>query len=66
MAGELRRFWAFAATLAAGTGAGPSHPPVGEVASAFAERLPCFVLRLGTPRDARVSELLATLEEVKV
>jgi hypothetical protein len=66
MAGELRRFWAFAATLAAGTGAGPSHPPVGEVASLFAERLPCFVLRLGSPRDARVSELLAALEEVKV
>ena len=66
MAGELRRFWAFAGTLAAGTGVGPSHPPVGEVASAFAERLPCFVLRLGTPRGARVSELLATVEEVKV
>jgi hypothetical protein len=45
MAGELRRYWAFAATLAAGTGVGPVQPPVGEVALAFAERLPCLVLR---------------------
>ncbi len=66
MAGELRRFWAFAATLAAGTGAGPAHPPVWEVASAFAARLPCFVLNLGTPAVARVSELLRTVEEVKL
>jgi hypothetical protein len=66
MAGELRRFWAFAATLAAGTAAGPAHSPVGEVASAFAGRLPCFILSLGAPGGARVSELLQTVEEVKV
>jgi hypothetical protein len=64
MAGELRRFWAFAATLAAGTGAGPTHPPILEVASAFAARLPCFVMNLGTPGVARVSDLLRTVEEV--
>src|SRR5207253_6805593 len=28
MAGELRRYWAFAATLAAATGLGPAHPDV--------------------------------------
>ena len=31
MAGELRRYWPFAATLTAGTGRGPAHPPVAEV-----------------------------------
>src|SRR6266568_3277522 len=34
MAQELRRYWAFAATLAAGTGIGPPHPP-----AAFGARL---------------------------
>ena len=66
MAGELRRFWAFAATLAAGTAAGPAHPPVREVAWAFAERLPCFVLNLGPIAAARVSEQLRMVEEVEV
>jgi len=65
MAGELRRFWALAATLAAGTGAGPAHPRIAEVASAFVERLPCHILNLGGPAVARVSELLRTVEEVK-
>jgi hypothetical protein len=64
MAGELRRFWAFAATLAAGTGAGPAHPPISEVASMFVERLPCYVLNLGTPAVASVSVLLRTVQEV--
>jgi hypothetical protein len=57
MAGELRRYWAFAATLSAGTGIGPAHPPVTEVASAFTQRLPCFSLLLGptpAPTLARV------------
>ena len=47
MAGELRRYWAFAATLSAGTGIGPAHPPLVEVASTLTRRLPCFVLQLG-------------------
>jgi hypothetical protein len=58
MAGELRRYWAFAATLAAGTGVGPSHPPIAEVASTFAAALPCFSLALGTRRGTHLSELL--------
>jgi hypothetical protein len=66
MAGELRRFWAFSATLAAGTEQGPAHPPVQEVASTFTERLPCFVLNLGPNKAARVSELLSMAEEVDV
>ena len=64
MAGELRRYWAFAATLSAGTGLGPAHPPVTEVASTFATRLPCFSLSLGRRSGAHLSELLGSLEAV--
>jgi hypothetical protein len=64
MAGELRRYWSFAATLSAGTGLGPAHPPITEVASAFATKLPCFTLALGAPGrrpGADLSELLNTV-----
>jgi hypothetical protein len=47
MAGELRRYWAFAATLALGTGAGESHPAVRETAAALSARLPCLKVVLG-------------------
>lgn len=57
MAGELRRYWAFAATCAAGTGIGPAHPPLTDVAFGHAHRLPCFLVRLGAPG----SPLLATM-----
>lgn len=62
MAGELRRYWAFAATLSAGTGFGPAHPPIAEVAAAFAQRLPCFSLILGRRPGAYVSRLLQAPE----
>jgi hypothetical protein len=62
MAGELRRYWAFAATLSAGTGLSPSHPPVRDVAWAFADALPRFVLALGPREGARLSELMAAGE----
>jgi hypothetical protein len=58
MAGELRRYWAFAATLAAGTGSGPAHPPIADVAAAFAARLPCLAVRLGRKGGPGLSELL--------
>jgi hypothetical protein len=58
MAGELRRYWPFAATLAAATGVGPPHPPIMEIASEFASRLSCFSLVLGQAPGARLSELL--------
>jgi hypothetical protein len=58
MAPELRRFWELAATLAAGTGAGPAHPPVAEVARAFASRLPCFSLTLGRAPGPALADLL--------
>jgi hypothetical protein len=64
MAGELRRYWAFAATLSAGSGMGPPHAPIAEVASAFAARLPCFVLALGRSRGVHLSELLSAEKEV--
>jgi hypothetical protein len=49
MAGELRRYWGFASLLAIGTGIGPAHPPVTEVASTFARSLQC--LEVGVPDD---------------
>lgn len=58
MAGELRRYWAFAATLALGTGIGPAHPPVREVAGALAERLPACEIVLGARPGAGLAELL--------
>ena len=47
MAGELRRYWAFAATLALGTGLGGSHPPVQAIADTLSSRLPCLRVTLG-------------------
>jgi hypothetical protein len=61
MAGELRRYWQFAAILTAGTERGPAHPPVAEVASTFAARLPAFVMTLGHDRTMRLSQLLQTV-----
>jgi hypothetical protein len=46
MARELRRYWAFAATLALGTGIGPAHPPVAQVASTLATELPAVMVTL--------------------
>jgi hypothetical protein len=59
MAGELRRYWSFAATLALATGLGPAHPPVVEVAHAFANRLPCLEVALPNADDLRLSDVLA-------
>jgi len=62
MAGELRRYWSFAATLAAATGVGPAHPAVAEVAATFAQSLPCFRLTLGRTPGVSLTELLSTVE----
>jgi hypothetical protein len=61
MAGELRRYWAFAATLSSGTGVGPAHPPIEDVARRFAADLPCFRLVLGRTPGAGLGELLSTV-----
>jgi len=63
-AGELSRFWAYAATLAAGTGVGPVHPQVVEIARAFASRLDCFELRLARTPGARLSEMVMQAEAI--
>jgi len=62
MAGELRRYWGFAAALAVGTGVGPAHPPVARVAAAFAGNLRCFSLALGRVHGACLFGLLQSLE----
>ncbi len=59
MAGELRRFWAFAGTLALATGTGPAHPDVFGVAVSLAERLPCFEVRMAHGSPAPINELLS-------
>lgn len=58
MAGELRRFWPFAATLALATGMGPAHPDVGGVAALLAARLPCTEVRVAHGSPAPIGELL--------
>jgi len=66
MAGELRRYWAFAATLALGTGTGSSHPPIQHIARELSARVPCLRVSLGDRPGAPLSELLkdAISEEV--
>ena len=59
MAGELRRYWAFAATLALGTGLGGSHPPVQEIADMLSTSLPCLQVTLGDRPGAPLRELLS-------
>ena len=65
MAGELRRFWPFAALLSAATGIGPAHPPVEAVAASFADGLPTSVAELGSLDGVRLEEIaeLAAAED---
>jgi hypothetical protein len=56
-AGELRRYWAFAATLGLATGLGPAHPPITEVAHDYAERLPCLRVRVGDGATVSAAQL---------
>jgi hypothetical protein len=62
MAGELRRYWSFAATLSLGTRAGPPHPTVDLTATTFAGRLPCIEVILGRVSGVTLSELLRSEE----
>ncbi|MEW1952676.1 hypothetical protein [Terrabacter sp. NPDC080008] len=52
-AGELRRYWAFSATLALGTGLGPAHPAIDAQAERLARSHRCVEVELparpGTP-----------------
>jgi len=62
MAGELRRYWAFAATLAAGTGLGAAHPPVGRVAGLLSSRSRCQSVVLSKGASTRLSDLLGDVQ----
>jgi hypothetical protein len=64
MAGELRRYWAFAATLTLGSGLGPSHPPVEAIARQLAARLPSVEILLPRRPGVRLAELLSRVEAI--
>lgn len=66
MAGELRRYWQFAATLALGTGMGRAHPAVEEVARALAAQLPCWEVVLGKARGGGLTGMLDTTSPMGV
>jgi hypothetical protein len=56
-AGELRRYWQFAATLALATGLGPAHPPVIEMSAGYSKSLPCSRIQVGDGDLLSVDEL---------
>jgi hypothetical protein len=58
-AGELRRYWAFASTLALGTGLGPAHPPVVGSAGDLAYGIPCSQVQLPATPGAHLADLIA-------
>jgi hypothetical protein len=64
IAGELRRYWGFAATLTAGSGLGPAQAPVEEIAQALAARLPAVEVVLPNRPGVRLSELLSRAEAI--
>lgn len=57
-AGELRRYWAFASTLALGTGLGPAHPPVVGSAGDLAHGIPCSQVQLPATPGAHLTDLI--------
>lgn len=57
MAGELRRYWSFCATLALGTRQGEVHPPIERVAHAICSRVPCLDLVLGTGPEIELEQI---------
>ncbi len=61
-AGELRRYWPFAAALALGTGLGPVHPPIHEGAQEAAALLPCSELQLPSWTGIRLADALSAAE----
>lgn len=57
-AGELRRYWSFAATLALGTGLGPAHPAVDGEARGLARQASCAEVVLASRPDAALAEIV--------
>jgi hypothetical protein len=66
IAGELRRYWAFAATLAAATGLGPAHPPVAETAARLVERTATVSVALSRRQATEVTDLVRAAEAAAV
>ncbi|HYM96834.1 MAG TPA: hypothetical protein VET26_06020 [Candidatus Sulfotelmatobacter sp.] len=64
MAGELRRFWGFAATVTAGAQLGPAHPPVEKIAAILAARLPSVEIVLAREPGVGLSKLLSRMEAI--
>jgi hypothetical protein len=58
MAGELRRYWPLAATLAIGSGLGPVHPAIAATVQTLTERVPCFEVALNDIRGVRLADAL--------
>ena len=63
MAGELRRFWPFAASLALGTDLGPPHPRVAMIAERLSKRLPCVEVSLSGVGVRPFTDLVETATE---
>ena len=58
MAGELRRYWNYAATLALGTGLGTPHPPIAALAADLTRRLPCVEVALARTDETSLGDLI--------
>jgi hypothetical protein len=58
VAGELRRYWTYAATLALGTGLGNPHPPIAAMAADLTDRLPCFEIALSRTDETSLGALI--------
>ena len=65
-AGELRRYWPLAATLALATGRGPAHPPVTEVAELLTRRLPAYEVQLPERPGVTLEELVDRVRALPV
>jgi hypothetical protein len=58
MAGELRRYWPYAATLSAGTGLGPASTGLSSTITRVTRQLPCLEVALARAQGASLAELL--------
>lgn len=58
MAGELRRYWPYAATLSAGTGLGPATTELSSTVMSLTRRVPCLEVALRRANGASLAALL--------
>lgn len=65
-AGELRRYWAFAATLALATGLGPAHPPVERLAEALAAVTECSEVVLPRHPGVTLRDIMSRVGPVRL